>query len=151
LNRLTVAVILVVVIILVTAFSVGRLLIPQEKTSRIEISGIVLTVELAETPSDQERGLSGRDSMAPDHGMLFVFDSPGYWGFWMHEMKFPLDIIWFDSTRQAVFIEQNLTPCTPEACPVYTPTVQAQYVLEVNAGFVRTNNIQLGESFTFVS
>lgn len=149
-NKLTVAAILVVVII-VTAFSVGYMLIPQGKATRIEISGIVLTVELAETVADQERGLSGRDSMAPDRGMLFVFDSAGYWGFWMHEMKFPLDIIWFNSTRQAVFIEQNLPPCTPEACPVYNPTAQAQYVLEVNAGFVRANNIQLGVGFTFPS
>jgi uncharacterized membrane protein (UPF0127 family) len=150
LNKLTVAAILVIVIA-VAALSISYLFTPQKRDARIEISGVVLTVELAETPSDQERGLSGRESMAPDHGMLFVFDSPGYWGFWMHDMKFSLDIIWFNSTRQAVFIEQNLPPCTPQTCPTYTPTAQAQYVLEVNAGFVRTNNIQPGEVFTFMN
>ena len=112
--------------------------------------GVVLTVEIATTPSDQEKGLSERDSMAPDHGMLFVFNSEGMWGFWMKGMRFSLDIIWFDSQRRAVFMEQDLPPCSLENCPIYTPPMNTLFVLEVNAGFVSARNIAIGDTFSYL-
>ncbi|MGA2783904.1 MAG: DUF192 domain-containing protein [Candidatus Bathyarchaeia archaeon] len=121
--------------------------VSQHKTSHIIISGTLLTVELAETPPAQEKGLSGRPSLPDDHGMLFVFDHQDYWGFWMIDMKFHLDIIWFDSNRQVVFIESNLSPCTTQNCPVFTPNAKALYVLEVNAGFVAAHQLTYGTSF----
>jgi uncharacterized membrane protein (UPF0127 family) len=87
--------------------------------------------------------------LAPDHGMLFVFGNEGEWGFWMKDMRFSLDIIWFNSERNAVFIERSLLPCTPQDCPAYTPPVKAMYVLEVNAGFVQAHGIALGDMFSF--
>lgn len=69
----------------------------------------------------------------------------------MYEMKFPLDIIWFNSSRQAVFFEQDLAPCTPTACPVFTPTARAMYVLEVDAGFIAAHRVSLGDTFTFLA
>ena len=120
------------------------------RDTRIMIGGVVLMVELAVTKSEQVKGLSNRTSLPPDHGMLFIFDHGDYWGFWMTEMKFPLDIIWFNASRVAVFIEQNLQPCTPNDCPIYVPPFIAMYVLEVNASFVSAHNISLGTSFAFV-
>jgi hypothetical protein len=122
----------------------------QHKTTHIIISGTILTVELAETPPAQERGLSDRSSLPEDHGMLFVFDRQDYWGFWMIDMRFHLDIIWFDFNRQVVFIEPNLSPCTPQNCPVFTPNAKALYVLEVNAGFVEAHQVTYGTSFAFL-
>ena len=122
----------------------------QPRSSQILIGGVLLNVELAETTSALEKGLSGRQSLPKDHGMLFVFDHEDNWGFWMVDMQFPLDIIWFNSNRQAVFIEQNLSPCTPQSCPVYTPNAKAMYVLEVNAGFVEAHQITVGTTFTFL-
>jgi uncharacterized protein len=120
-------------------------------TTRIEFGRILLNVEIAATPADQERGLSYRDSMDADHGMLFIFQQEGTWRFWMKDMRFSLDIIWFDSQRRAVFIEQNLPPCTPQNCPMFTPPVNAMYVLEVNAAFIQAHNVSLGDSFRFAS
>jgi len=119
-------------------------------TTEIKFAGEVLSVELAKTPQAQQMGLSGRVSLAADHGMLFVFDSESNWGFWMKDMKFPLDIIWFDSNRRVVYIEQDLAPCTPQSCPIYTPPTNAMYVLEVNAGFVQAHGVALGDVFSFV-
>ncbi len=96
----------------------------QAQNNRILVGNVLLLVEIANTPSAQQKGLSGRTSLPSDHGMLFVFDHEDYWGFWMVEMNFPLDIIWFNSNRQAVFIEQNLPPCTPQNCPVFTPNLR---------------------------
>jgi len=146
LNRLAVGAVLV---LLAAALSVGYYLYERPKTIRIVISGVTLNVELAETAADQQRGLSGRDSMAADHGMLFIFDQESYWSFWMKGMRFPLDIIWFDSNKRAVFIEQDLQPCASEQCPIFTPPVKAMYTLEANAGFVRAHEISLGDTFIF--
>jgi uncharacterized membrane protein (UPF0127 family) len=150
LNKLIVAALLVLI---AGGFYGGYILSrrPTVTGTRIEFRGVVLNVELAKTSEDQQRGLGYRDSMAPDHGMLFVFNSEDTWGFWMSGMRFPLDIIWFDSQRHAVYIEQGLVPCTPQSCPIYTPTVKAMYVLEVNAGFVQAHDVSLGDTFNFVS
>ncbi len=147
LNKLTIG---SVVLLLIAILSVGYYLQEQPKTVKIFISGVTLIVKVAETPADQQRGLSGRDSMPADHGMLFIFDHESNWSFWMKEMKFRLDIIWFDSNRHAVFIEQNLPPCSAEGCPVFTPSTPAMYVLEVNAGFVIAHGISLGDAFAFI-
>ena len=124
--------------------------VTQSQPTRIMIGNVLLVVEIAKTPAAQQKGLSGRAFLPSDHGMLFVFDHEDYWGFWMVDMKFPLDIIWFDSNRQVVFMEQNLPPCIPESCPVFTPNAKTVYVLEVNAGFVSAHKIALGTTFTFL-
>ena len=138
-----------VLVFLALAAAVGYSM-SQHKTTHIIISGTILTVELAETPSAQEKGLSDRPSLPDGQGMLLVFDHQDYWGFWMIDMRFHLDIIWFDSNHQVVFIEPNLSPCTPQNCPVITPNAKALYVLEVNAGFVAAHQITYGTTFAFL-
>ena len=144
------AVIAVLVIVIVVAVSVGYFVLQPRISNRITIDGVLLNVDLATTPAEQQQGLSGRATMAQDHGMLFVFQNEEYWSFWMVDMKFPLDMIWFNSNRQAVFFEQNLPPCGSSFCQVFTPSVRAMYVLEVNAGFVAEHHVSLGDTFTFV-
>ena len=141
----------ILIVFLVLVISAAGYTITRPKDTRIQLSGILLTVELATTPDAQRQGLSNRASLQADHGMLFVFDHEDYWGFWMIQMNFPLDIIWFNADRQVVFIEQNLQPCSPQYCPVNTPSTKALYVLEVNADFVAIHGISLGAPFTFVN
>ena len=121
----------------------------NNSTAQIVIAGVRLTVKLATTLPAQERGLSGLPSLPNDEGMLFVFDHEDYWGFWMINMSFPLDIIWFNSARQVVWTEPNLKPCSTYDCPVITPNVKSMYVLEVNAGFIVAHHITLGTTFSF--
>ena len=127
--------------------------IPQtesRRTIRILISDVTLTVEIAETQPQWTQGLSGRGSMASDRGMLFIFDHEARWSFWMKDMKFPLDIIWFNSNRQVVYVKQDLSPCNSQSCPVFTPSANATYVLEVNTGFAATHKISIGDTFVFL-
>lgn len=118
-------------------------------TARILIAGVLLTVELATTLPAQEKGLSGLPSLPNNEGMLFVFDREDYWAFWMINMKFPLDIIWFNSARQVVWTEPNMQPCPAYDCPVLMPNARSMYVLEVNAGFIAAHHITLGVTFSF--
>ena len=106
-----------VIVVLAVSVSVGYYLYQQPRPVRIMFAGVVLTVDLATTPEEQQRGLSGRASMSADRGMLFVFNQEGQWSFWMHEMNFPLDIIWFNANRQVVFIEQDLPALHASSVP----------------------------------
>lgn len=104
--------------------------------------GVSLTLELATTTTARERGLSGRESLPEDRAMLFVFEKPEQYGFWMKDMQIPIDIFWLDDKGQVVYLMENVSP---ETYPTvfYSPT-PARYVLETNAGFAREHSIATG-------
>src|SRR5687768_9159438 len=56
--------------------------------------GRTIRAELATTSLEVTRGLSNRTSLAPNHGMLFLFNELGLHPFWMKDTKIPLDILW---------------------------------------------------------
>ena len=78
----------------------------------------------------------GRESLAYDEGMLFIYDEDIQPAFWMKNMNFPIDILFIGEDRLIRHIESNVLPCLPEApkCPRVFPPVPVRYVLEVQAG-----------------
>ena len=88
-----------------------------------------------------------------DQGMLFVYEESGNYSFWMHNVKFALDIIWFDGKGNAVHIKQNIPPCAtdPEDCTVYDPGTKALYVFEATAGFVEMFGINNDSNFSWIA
>jgi len=121
------------------------------KFQDIRIAGHVLKVEIANTPPARQQGLSDRPALDQNQGLLFIFDEPGLYSFWMKDMNFPLDIIWFDEKQKIVDLVLNAAP--EEAIPqkVYQPSNQAQYALEVAAGFAEKYNLKSGDEFIFLS
>lgn len=89
-------------------------------------------VEIAKTPGQLTKGLSGRPSLSPGSGLLMVFGSDGYHGIWMKDMNFPIDIIWLNADMSVVKVENNAQPA--DYPRVYAPNVPSRYVLEVPAG-----------------
>ena len=65
----------------------------EVRSERIEvrIGDLVIDAEVARTPEERGQGLSSRSSLPDEGGMLFVFQQEGQPGFWMQEMRFPLD------------------------------------------------------------
>lgn len=86
-----------------------------------------------------------RTSLDQNEGMLFVFDQAMPWSFWMKNTLIPLDIIWMDAAFRVVHIEENVLPCMSTPCPQYAPKEPAIYVLEVTAGTVSENALEVGE------
>tara|TARA_B100001057_G_scaffold66805_1_gene60510 strand:+ start:419 stop:898 length:480 start_codon:yes stop_codon:yes gene_type:complete len=64
----------------------------------ISIDGHELQLQLALSPSEKKKGLMHRESLAEDHGMLFLFDYPDQASFWMRNTRIPLDIAYFDAS-----------------------------------------------------
>lgn len=109
----------------------------------------VIQVEIVDTPRTQIQGLSGRQSLPKDHGMLFIFDKDDFHGIWMKEMNFSIDIFWLDKNLNIVGLEKEVSPQTyPKA---FYPNELALYVLEVPAGFAQENEIHIGDRAEFVN
>ncbi|MDP3696965.1 MAG: DUF192 domain-containing protein [Candidatus Taylorbacteria bacterium] len=113
----------------------------------IHINGRALTVEIADEPHEQAQGLSSRESLGQEQGMLFVFQQPLVPSFWMKDMGFALDMLWIDADGKVIAITKNISPDTyPET---FSPPSPILYVLEVNAGWSDRNNIKVGDVVSF--
>ena len=119
----------------------------QNKTALVSLGGVNVTASLSTTPDSQSKGLSIKDSLNEKEGMLFIFESPQKYSFWMKDMKFPIDIIWINSTGKIVHIEKNLSPCyLLLPCPSYAPENDSLYVLEVVSNFTNKFGVSVGDS-----
>lgn len=113
----------------------------------VKINDIELEVELANTPYRRRKGLSGREGLLENSGMLFEFPKSGFHAFWMINMKFPLDIIWIDEYLKITGVEKNISPKSfPKTFRPHWPT---KYILEVNAGWTDKYFIKPGDVFSF--
>jgi uncharacterized membrane protein (UPF0127 family) len=113
----------------------------------VTIRGQRVNVEIVQTPEQQSLGLGRRDSLAWDHGMLFLYDEAGFYGFWMKEMRFSIDIVWIRGDR-IVDITHRI-PFTPgENGPTVRPREIADRVLEVPAGYAQARGWRAGDRVT---
>ncbi|MCG2581189.1 MAG: DUF192 domain-containing protein [Marinobacter sp.] len=123
--------------------------LPTREACLITDHGIIpITVEMAITESDRRKGLMGRESLAPDTGMLFLYEEPRRpdHGFWMYQTLIPLDIAYLDKEGTILAIRQ-MAPCqspSGSGCPVYRAGVSFSSVLEMNQSFFRNNGISVG-------
>jgi uncharacterized membrane protein (UPF0127 family) len=109
-------------------------------------SEVRVSVELARTPAERQKGLMYRERLAADAGMLFIFERPDHLSFWMHNTYIPLDMIFISDTLRVVGVVENAEPRTDAPRAVEG---LSQYVLEVNAGFSRPRGITAGTAVAF--
>lgn len=100
-----------------------------------------VTLEIAAADADRARGLMFRQSMPPDHGMLFVFPQPTRGGFWMQNTLIPLSIAFILEDGTVLHIA-DMQPLTTES---HAPPGAYRYALEVNQGWYTTNNVRAGD------
>ncbi len=115
-------------------------------TQSVTIGSVTLQVEVESTEAKREQGLSGRTSLADGTGMLFVFDHPSVYGFWMKDMNFAIDMIFADTNGKIITIAHDASPDSYKQNPpkVFYPSMPVLYVLEVPAGFTRSHSIAEG-------
>jgi uncharacterized protein len=117
----------------------------KDATPAVELHGQRFSVEFATDDASREQGLMMRTSLAPDHGMLFVFSYQAPQAFWMKNTLIPLDILYFDTDRRLVSTQLNVPPCKADPCPVYPSNAPARYVLELSAGTARRMGVEVGD------
>jgi len=115
-----------------------------------EIGGFIINTDIALTDKQKQDGLSIRNNMQENEGMIFVFKEPKQQSFWMKGMKFPIDIIWLDANLSIVHIEKSLHPCESFiSCPSYRPSSNALFVLETVSGFADSHDLKIGKKINF--
>ena len=108
-----------------------------------------LDVEVAETSSQRQRGLMGRESLPEAQGMLFRFENEqsASNAFWMYNTLIPLDIAFIDASGRIVAIN-TMPPCettSPSECPSYPAGAAYHSALEVNGGYFAERGIKVGD------
>jgi uncharacterized membrane protein (UPF0127 family) len=116
----------------------------QLRVDWLTVAGHRITVELAREPEERARGLMFRDSLPPDHGMLFVFAGEEIQAFWMRNTKIPLSIAFADTNGRIVRIA-DLEPLDER--PV-TSIAPARYALEMNRGWFAAHAVVAGDAIT---
>ena len=102
-------------------------------------------VEVPDELEEFARGLMFRNHLPWNAGMLFAFNEEEPQRFTMKNTLIPLDMIFADSSSKIIDIKENVPPCKQEECPTYPSREPAQYVLEVNAGFVQEKGVKIGD------
>ncbi|MBI2028885.1 DUF192 domain-containing protein [Candidatus Gottesmanbacteria bacterium] len=112
----------------------------------IKVGNASVFVTIADSENERVKGLSGTTGLADNQGMLFVYDRPGIYSFWMFEMLYPLDFIWINNDRVVEVSENIPNPTQNNPDPVtLVPSTPVDKILEVPAGFVAKNNIKVGD------
>ena len=99
-------------------------------------------VELATSPQQIAQGLMYRRQMAPDAGMLFIFERPDPAVFWMKNTFIPLDMIFIGVDGRILNIAERTIPQSETPVPASGPT---RAVLEVNGGTSARLGIKPGD------
>ncbi len=112
-----------------------------------------ISVEIAKTPEQHQYGLMNRNSLATDHGMLFIFDTEQTLSFWMKNTYIDLAIAYIDKNKKIVDIQEmkatnQMMVGEPPSYPSKKP---AQYALEMSAGWFSKNKVTKGQKFRFIS
>lgn len=107
----------------------------------LDVAGQTVQAQVAATPKSRQQGLMFRESLAPGHGMLFVFPEADYYCFWMKNTPLPLSIAFIDADGAITSI-QHMQPqseqhhCSYRAVP---------YALEMEQGWFGQNGIDVGQ------
>lgn len=113
-----------------------------------ETNNLGLRIEVAKTPEEKIKGLSGRESLDENAGLLFVYNEPGIYSIWMKDMNFPIDVVWLDEDYRIVDIAKDISP---DSFPkIFEPAEPALYILEVNSGFTDKRGVEVGKRLDLV-
>ena len=104
-----------------------------------------IRVEVAKTPEERSHGLMGRKHLGKDEGMLFIFETEDYHGFWMKDTLIPLSIAFIDKDGRIVWI----TDMKPLTLNSHVPPKPILYALEMNKGWFSSCGIKVGDAVRF--
>lgn len=119
--------------------------LPNKSISLVngKIGETSIKLEVANNGITRANGLSNRIKLDEDRGMIFVFVENEQPGFWMKDMKFPIDIIWINENLKIIEVHKNISPSTYPT--VFYPASPIKYVIEVPAGYFDKYLLKIGD------
>ncbi|MFH1192756.1 MAG: DUF192 domain-containing protein [Candidatus Jorgensenbacteria bacterium] len=118
-----------------------------EGTVEVRVRNQIIIAETVADEAARARGLSGHAPLGINEGMLFRFDEPGIYPFWMKGMTFPIDIVWISGNRAVGFEERVPVEegVADDRLTRYLPPEPVDKVLELAAGRVRILRAEAGD------
>lgn len=116
---------------------------PQLNLPRIQLqAGMhLITAQLANTPQQRSIGLMWRQEMAPNEGMIFVFETAQRQCFWMQNTFIPLTAAFLDEDGAIV----NLADMQPLSTESHCSDKPVRFVLEMHRGWFAQRGITAGQ------
>lgn len=108
-------------------------------------------VEVMRTVEERQKGLMHRDDLPEGKGMLFVFEQPQELSFWMKNVKFPIDIVFFNEEREMLNVAREVPGCLKDPCENYVSNGDAKYVLEIGSGKAEEIGLEVGDKIEFIN
>ena len=103
-----------------------------------------IQAEVAATDASRSRGLMFRKELAPNHGMLFVFEQANVQCFWMRNTPLPLSIAFILADGTITYIA-DMAPMTETS---HCSTAPVRYTLEMEQGWFAKRGITAGKKIT---
>jgi len=119
---------------------------PKVNYVSVTVGSRTVKATLANTDQLRVEGLLGWTKIDDDSGMLLEFLVDGSYSIHMQGMKFPIDVIWIDSSDTIRLIYENIAPNSGITYPSMFPS---RYCLEVKAGFCKRYNVRSGQKVVF--
>lgn len=100
----------------------------------------LIRAEVAADFSTRGRGLMHRKSLAPNAGMLFIFDGPAIHCMWMKNTYIPLSVAFLDEKGAII----NIADMQPHSEQSHCAARPALYALEMERGWFAQRGIKAG-------
>jgi len=120
----------------------------QENTRTIEVGNQIVQVEIADTPIERVNGLAFRDTLAENHGMLFVFPDESRKVFHMIGCKFDIDLAYIESNgiiSEIITMEKEPLDTPLDSLKKYlSQSTTIKYALEMIGGWFEEHDVNVG-------
>ena len=117
---------------------------PTLRTTKLTAGIHVITAEIASTPQSRMIGLMMRERLAPNHGMVFVFEDKSQHCFWMRNTLIPLSIAFIDDDGTVVSIADMAPKSEASTCPQRP----VRYALEMDQGWFAKRGVTAGQKIS---
>jgi hypothetical protein len=112
----------------------------QLPVARLSAGIHLIQAEVVSEGGTRARGLMHRESLAPNAGMLFVFDDHAIHCMWMKNTLIPLSVAFIDDRGTIV----NIADMEPHSEASHCAAQPVKYALEMNRGWFAARGIKPG-------
>lgn len=115
------------------------------------ISGVPVVLKLATTIESISKGFMGKPEPKDNNGMLFVHPEDEVLTYWMKDVKFPLDIMFFNSSMELIKYKtmDGYKGESDSDLIRYSSESPCRFAIEMKKNWCRDNNIIVGSKLKF--
>jgi uncharacterized protein len=115
---------------------------PALPTTKLSIGLHLITAEVANDHGSRQMGLMFRKALAPNHGMIFVFENRTTHCMWMRNTLIPLSVAFLDEDGRIVNIE-DMQPLDERT--QHCSRQPTRYALEMTQGWFAQRKLGAGD------